>query len=467
MAKTASEPLAVPRAGHQRFIVLALITVILAVSTGDRATLSVAGPGMAKDLGISAVNMGWLFSAFSWSYFIAQVPSGYIVDRTGAKVAMLISLAGWSVAITLVSGVSYVAFPVVALYALRFILGLLEGPVTPASARIIAAWFPSAERGVAGAIFNSAQYLSLAVFTPLMGALFHYLGWEHIFTVMGGLGLILALVWSAAYYAPSRHPRVTREEMAYIEAGGALTDVGGERPKQDEAQLSARVVAKQILTNRMLLGIFLAQYCIASLSTFFISWFPTYLVQERHFSMLQAGFVASLPAIFGCIGGVSTGFFSDWLLRRTGSLTLARKIPITIGLGLSSAIILCNYTDVNTIVVAIMCAAFFGKGFGALGWTVVADTAPKEAIGLTGGLFNAAGSVGGVITPIAIGYIIDGTGSFHGALLYVGLHVIGAVISYWVIVGPIKRFEITGARAARESAGHLSLAKTGADGNQV
>ncbi|WP_312862871.1 MFS transporter [Rhizobium sp. P28RR-XV] len=135
--------------------------------------------------------------------------------------------------------------------------------------------------------------------------------------------------------------------------------------------------------------------------------------------------------------------FSDWLLRKTGSLSLARKIPITIGLGLSFTIILCNYTDVNAIVVAIMCAAFFGKGFGALGWTVVADTAPKEAIGLTGGLFNAAGSIGGVITPVAIGYIIEGTGSFHGALLYVGLHVIGGVISYWMLVGQIKRFEIS------------------------
>jgi ACS family glucarate transporter-like MFS transporter len=443
MKTHASAPLGTPRAGYQRFIVLALITVILAVSTGDRATLSVAGPGIAKDLGINAVNMGWLFSAFSWSYFIAQVPSGYIVDRTGAKSAMLISLAGWSIAITLVSGVGYFSYPVVALYVLRFVLGLLEGPVTPASARIIAAWFPSDERGVAGAIFNSAQYLSLAVFTPLMGALFHYLGWEHIFSVMGVIGLVLALVWWRAYFAPSRHPRVTKEEIAYIKAGGALTDVGGEKSKVDDAQIPTRQIARQILTNRMLLGIFLAQYCIATLSTFFISWFPSYLVQERHFSMLQAGFVASLPAVAGCIGGVSSGFVSDWLLRKSGSLSLARKIPITIGLGLSATIILCNYTDVNAIVVAIMCAAFFGKGFGALGWTVVADTAPKEAIGLTGGLFNAAGSIGGVITPVAIGYIIEGTGSFHGALVYVGLHVIGAVVSYWVLVGRIERFQIS------------------------
>lgn len=89
-----------------------------------------------------------------------------------------------------------------------------------------------------------------------------------------------------------------------------------------------------------------------------------------------------------------------------------------------------------------MSAAFFGKGFGALGWTVVADTAPRDAIGLTGGLFNAAGSVGGILTPIAIGWIVQSTGSFDGALYYVGLHVLAAVAAYWLIVGPIIRVDM-------------------------
>lgn len=446
----------IARNGYHRFIVLALITIVLAFSTGDRATLSVAGPGIAKDLGIDPVNMGWLFSAFSWSYFLSQVPSGYIVDRTGAKIAILLSLAGWSATVFLTSGVGYIAYPVVALYGLRFLLGLFEGPVTPASARIIAAWFPSDERGVAGAIFNSAQYLSLAVFTPLMGALYHYFGWAHIFSVMGGLGLLLALIWSFTYYAPQQHPRVAQSEIDYIKSKGALTDVGA-KSASGAQPINTRVAIGRILGNRMLVGIFISQYCIASLSTFFLSWFPTYLVQARHFSMLQAGFVASLPAICGCLGGISSGFFSDWLLRRSGSLSIARKVPITIGLGLSTSIILCNYIDLNVIVVAIMCAAFFGKGFGALGWTVVADTAPREAIGLTGGLFNAAGSVGGIITPVAIGYILQATGSFNGALLYVALHVAGAVLCYWLVVGKIQRFTLSGRDAAADEKEHAQV----------
>ncbi|MBO9102147.1 MFS transporter [Rhizobium sp. B230/85] len=118
------------------------------------------------------------------------------------------------------------------------------------------------------------------------------------------------------YFAPSQHPRVSQSELDYIKSRGALTDVGAKPAADAPPPLATRQAIKQILTNRMLVGIFLAQYCIASLSTFFISWFPSYLVEARHFSMLHAGFVASLPAIFGCIGGVTTGFFSDWLLRR-------------------------------------------------------------------------------------------------------------------------------------------------------
>lgn len=422
--------------GRLRFVVLALITLVLALSTGDRATLSVAAPGVAKDFGISPIDMGWLFSAFSWSYFLAQIPAGYLVDRIGPRIAIFGALACWSLATFLMSGVGYVAFPVMAIFGLRVVLGLLEAPVAPACGRIIAAWFPADERGLAGAIFNSAQYLSLAVFTPLMAALAHYAGWRHIFTVMGGLGIVLAAVWFVAYFAPDKHPRLSPGELDDIMARGALGSV-----PVVQAAGEPVIGLGAILGNRMLLGVFFAQYCVASLSTFFISWFPTYLVQARHFAMLDAGFVAAIPAVCGCIGGVSAGVFSDWLLRRHGSLTLARKLPITLGLVLSSTIMLCAFAGSNAVVIAIMSAAFFGKGFGALGWTVVADTAPRAAIGLTGGVFNAAGSVGGIITPIAIGIIVQRTGSFDGALLYVGLHVLAAVATYWLIVGPIRRFE--------------------------
>uniref|UniRef100_UPI002602249F MFS transporter n=1 Tax=Pseudomonas sp. TaxID=306 RepID=UPI002602249F len=173
--------------------------------------------------------------------------------------------------------------------------------------------------------------------------------------------------------------------------------------------------------------------------------FPIYLVKERGFDILQAGFVAAIPALCGLVGGVSSGFISDAILKKTGSLSIARKTPITIGLLLSASIILCNYANSATMVVALMSVAFFGKGFGSLGWTIVADTAPKELIGTTGGVFNAFGNTAGIVTPVVIGYILQTTGSFDGALLYVGAHGLLAVASYWLIVGKIQRFELKSA----------------------
>jgi ACS family glucarate transporter-like MFS transporter/ACS family D-galactonate transporter-like MFS transporter len=201
-------------------------------------------------------------------------------------------------------------------------------------------------------------------------------------------------------------------------------------------------VVKQLLTNRMLLGVYLAQYCINVLTYFFLTWFPIYLVQARHMTILQAGFVASLPAICGFTGGVLGGVISDGLIRRGCSLTLARKAPIVGGMLLSSCIIGCNYVDTDWVVVALMSLAFFGKGIGALGWAVVADTSPKEAIGLSGSIFNMFGNVAGIVTPIVIGYLVAQSGSFNGALAFVGINALITVFSYLVIVKDIKRVEL-------------------------
>jgi ACS family glucarate transporter-like MFS transporter/ACS family D-galactonate transporter-like MFS transporter len=159
-------------------------------------------------------------------------------------------------------------------------------------------------------------------------------------------------------------------------------------------------------------------------------------------TILHAGLVASLPAICGFSGGVLGGILSDSLIRRGHSLTVARKVPIVGGMLLSVSIIGCNYVSTDWIVVALMSLAFFGKGIGALGWAVVADTSPKEALGLSGGIFNMFGNVAGIVTPIVIGYLVAQTGSFNGALVFVGANALLTVFSYLVIVKDIKRVEL-------------------------
>ncbi|QGY00855.1 MFS transporter [Methylobacterium mesophilicum SR1.6/6] len=437
-----------------RFGVLALITILLALSSGDRATLAIAGPNMSKSLGIDPIQMGWLFSSFAWAYVLAHLPAGWIVDKIGAKTTILAGVVLWSLMTFLMSGVGLVAYPFLAMLLLRFLLGTFEAPVGPAAGRIIAAWFPSAERGKAGAIFNSAQYVALVIFTPLMGFLDHRFGWEHIFSVMGVVGFVFAVAWAIFYYAPSEHPRISKSELELIQSGGGLIELSSKAQTTSPGHTGPSFSdIGELFRSRMLVGVFISQYCISSITWFFVSWFPSYLVKGRGFSVFDASLVATIPAIAGFVGGVSTGFISDWLLHRTGSLSIARKVPITIGLIMSSLIIGCNYVDSTAVIIFLMSAAFFGKGFGSLGWTIVADTAPKEIVGITGGVFNALGNTAGIVTPLAIGYILSATGSFNGALLYVGLHGLGAVLCYWFIVGPIQRLEIRkGSRLAQAEA---------------
>ncbi len=159
-------------------------------------------------------------------------------------------------------------------------------------------------------------------------------------------------------------------------------------------------------------------------------------------SILNAGFVAALPAICGFVGGVLGGIVSDFLLRHGRSLTMARKTPIVIGMLLSTSMIACNYVQSSTLVVAIMALAFFGKGLGALGWAVVSDTSPKEIAGLSGALFNTFGNTAAITTPIVIGYLVKGTGSFSAALVFVAANALVAVFCYLFVVGTIRRVEL-------------------------
>jgi ACS family glucarate transporter-like MFS transporter len=424
-------------------MILAMLFVITTINYADRATISIAAPGIKKDLGLDAVQMGFVFSAFAWSYVLAQLPGGWLLDRFGSKITYFFSIFLWSVFTMLTGATGFLAggAAVSMLFTLRLLVGAAEAPSFPGNSRIASAWFPTNERGLAAAIFNSAQYFATVLFAPIMGWLVHTYGWHSVFYVMGGLGIVMAFVWLKTIYAPKDHPSVSQSELKYIQEGGALVDLDG--AKKAPAQVNTFAAIKELLSNRMLLGVYIGQYCITTLTYFFLTWFPVYLVQERHMTILKAGFVASLPAIAGFLGGVFGGWLSDRLAKSGYSLSVSRKLPIVIGMLLSMSMIACNYIETDMLVVAVMSLAFFGKGVGALGWAVVSDTSPKEAGGLSGALFNTFGNTAGITTPIVIGFIVQGTGSFAGALVYVGANAAMAIACYLFIVGDIKRVSLS------------------------
>jgi ACS family glucarate transporter-like MFS transporter len=425
-----------------RWMIVGVLFVITTINYADRATFSIAGQSASKELGLDPIAMGYIMSAFAWAYVLGQIPGGALLDRFGSKKIYTAALVLWS-GFTLLQGFAGIwsgLAAALALFVMRFLVGLAEAPSFPANARIVAAWFPGPERGTASAIFNSAQYFSLVAFAPLMGWLAHSFGWRSVFFVMGGVGIVAAFFFVKLIHSPVDHPAINKAEFDYISAGGGLVRMEEKNTANGASFKWANV--KQVLTSRMLLGVYLGQYCINVLTYFFVTWFPIYLVKERGLSILQAGFTAALPALCGFAGGILGGIISDALLKKTGSLNIARKTPLLLGMVLATSIILCNFVEQEWLVIVIMAAAFFGKGVASLGWAVVADTSPKEMAGVTGGIFNTFGNVAGIVTPIVIGYIVAGTGSFDGALIFVGAHCIIAIAAYFLVVGNIQRLEL-------------------------
>jgi ACS family glucarate transporter-like MFS transporter len=433
-----------------RWTILAMLFAITTINYADRATISIAAPEIRRELGLDAIQMGFVFSAFAWSYVLAQLPGGWLLDRFGSKITYFFSIFLWSLFTFFTGAVGFFtgAAAVAMLFTLRLMVGAAEAPSFPGNSRIASAWFPTHERGRAAAIFNSAQYFATVLFAPIMGWLVHSHGWPSVFYVMGVLGILMAFVWLKTIHSPRQHPGISAGELQYLQDGGALVDLDGDARNAKATQVNTFACIRELLGNRMLLGVYIGQYCITTLTYFFLTWFPVYLVQERGMTILKAGFVASLPAIAGFLGGIVGGWLSDRLSKAGRSLSVARKMPIVLGMLLSTSMIACNYIETDMLVVAIMSLAFFGKGIGALGWAVVSDTSPKEAGGLSGALFNTFGNTAGITTPIVIGYIVQTTGSFAGALVFVGANAAMAIVCYLFVVGDIRRVTLVKSLAA-------------------
>jgi len=402
---------------YMRFQVLALISIGTMINYLDRAVLGIAAPNMASELHISPVAMGIVFSAFSWSYAAAQIPAGWVLDRWGTRITYFLAISSWSI---FTIGQSFVR-GVYSLITCLCGLGICEAPCFPTNAQVVSKWFPEGERARATALYTVGEYFGPAFLGPVLFWISGTFGWRSLFITVGCAGILFAIAWWAKYQDPTE---IRDERKSYAISKGQWR------------------YGLQLLKKRQLLGAGIGQFASNSTMVFFLTWFPTYLTRERHMEWMHAGISALLPFIAAGCGILVAGWFSDTILRRTGSANLARKLPIMVGLFGASTIIFANYLRSEPEVIGILSFAFFCQGMTGLCWALVSDIAPEGLSGMTGGIFNLAANLGGIITPIAVGTIIECTGSFVYALVYVGgIALIGA-FSYLFILGDVKRISV-------------------------
>jgi len=412
-----------------RFMILALISGGTMINYLDRSVMGIAAPSISGDLGLDAAMMGLVFSAFSWTYAASQIPGGILLDRLGTKFTYWLALTLWSI----FTGLQGLANGLFSLLGLRLLVGAAEAPCFPTNSRVVATWFPQQERARATGIYTFAEYVGLAFLSPLLYWVLHAYGWRVLLFAVGLLGVAYGLVWWKKFHEPHESKTANRAELDYIAAGGGVVDGGQRATRFAWSQIPA------LLKHRNMLGICLGQFACNSTNVFFLTWFPTYLVTERHMPWLKVGLIAVLPFIAASVGTLFGGWLSDRLLRKGYSLNVARKLPVIAGLLTASVIVAANYVQSDALVVAILCVAYFAQGMSALAWMIVSDIAPKGLLGLSGGLFNLFANAAGIVTPLAIGIIVSTTGSFVWALAFVSAVTVMGALCYLFLVKDIQR----------------------------
>ncbi len=417
---------------RMRYGMLALVFVNVVINYLDRTNLSVAASALSKDLALSPVQLGLIFSAFGWTYALLQIPGGLIADRFGPRILYAFCLITWSIA-TLCQGF---ARGFSSLFALRLATGTFEAPSYPINNRIVTSWFPDHERASAIALYVSGQFIGLAFLTPVLVTIQVYAGWKGLFITTGVVGMVWGVIWYLFYRDPLEHARVNTAELDYIEAGGGQFRAKEQYP--DQPSIWQWVNIRQVISSRTLWGVYIGQFAVNATLWFFLTWFPTYLVKYRGMDFIKSGYLASVPFLAACAGLLLSGFISDRLVQRGVSIGVARKTPIIFGLLLSVSIIGANYTNDTTLIIFFLALAFFGSGMALISWVFVSILSPKNLIGLTGGVFNFMGNLASIVVPIVIGYLAK-DGHFEPALVFIGtLGLIGAC-SYIFLVGKIER----------------------------
>ncbi|WP_214228347.1 MFS transporter [Pedobacter sp. B4-66] len=418
-----------------RYQILFLIFVNVVINYMDRSNLAVAASEISKEFKFSSVQMGLIFSAFSWTYLLFQIPGGILVNRFSPRILYTFSLITWSLA-TIVQGF---AKGFVTLFGLRMATGAFEAPAFPINNRVVSNWFPDNERASAIAVYTSGQFLGLAFLMPVLSKIQFHVGWKGLFVVTGLIGVLWGIVWYIFYRDPLKHPKANEAELKLIESGGGLMD-GKSIADADSKKKFKWADLNEVLSHRKLWGIYIGQFAVNSTLWFFLTWFPKYLVDYRGLDFIKSGYWASIPYLAAFAGVLCSGFLSDYLIKKGVSAAKARKRPIIIGLLVSVFILGANFVDTPGLIIFFMSLSFFGVGFASITWIFVSSLAPKHLINITGGVFNFIGQLSGIVVPIAIGFLASG-GNFAPALIFIAILGLMGACSYIFLVGNVERIK--------------------------
>ncbi|AWN43237.1 MFS transporter [Methylobacterium durans] len=393
--------------------VLFIICLMYLVTYIDRVNIGTAAPAMQKELGLTNTELGLAFSAFAYPYAFFQIAGGWLGDRLGPRLTLLICGAIWSAATVMIGFVE----GAMSLVAARFLLGIGEGSAFPTATRALSNWMAADRRGFAQGITHAFARFGNAVTPPIIAFLIVALSWRDSFIIIGLISFAwVALWWFYFRDDPRDHKHITQAELDVLPA----RRIASER----------KAVPWRRLLRRMM-PVTLTDFCYGWTLWLFLNWIPSYFLHQYNLDIKKSAIFASGVFFAGVVGDTVGGIVSDRILRRTGSVSKARVSVIVVGfLGAFLFMLPVLFvTDLVTIALCLSGAFFFAELIVAPIWAVPMDIAPQHA-GTASGFMNFGFGLAGMISPVVFGAIIDATGRWDLPFVAsLGLLLLGAVLA--------------------------------------
>ncbi len=423
-----------PRMRRMQWIAIGLVTAAIALNYIDRSTLAVGNLKIREEFGINATAIGALQSAWSLTYALCQVPIGYFLDRLGPRYLVGVALVLWSVA----QAAGGFAISYVQLLWARVALGAAECPAFPAAVRVTSDWFDVKDRGKPTGFYNSGGSIGPFIAPPLLTGLMLAFGWRVMFITMGIVGVLGAVVWFLVYRDPAKL-ELAPQDAAYLAQNRA-----------GEGKVEARNWGR-LFQFQSMWGLMLGAFCTGYAVWMYQTWLPAYLEMQQHISIAKTGFLASIPLFCSILGAWSGGWFTDRLTRGGMELVASRRLPSIIGLLLSGLFTVIATTASNpTEAIVFISLAMFFLSLGIAGkWTLITAVAPQSYCTSVASIQNFGGYIGGTVSPLVTGFVVDMTGSFVIALaIGAAITVLGAAILQFLVRAPISATDLDGSAIA-------------------
>jgi len=408
--------------GKIRWQILTLIFFATTINYIDRQVIGILKPFIADDLGWDEADYGYIVTAFQIAYAIGLLTTGHLLDKFGTRIGYTWSIIVWSIA-----GMAHAAASSVTGFAFfRFALGIGESANFPAAVKSIAEWFPKKERAFAAGLFNSGSTVG-AILAPIMVSVITVkFGWQWAFIVTGALGFIWLIFWLTYYQIPTKHPKVSIEEIEYI--------------NQDEEEKNEKPIRWiDLFKHKQTIAICSTRFISDWVWWFFLFWIPDFLSKTHNINIKEVVLPLIVIYAVSSIGGIGGGWISSNFIKHGKSVDYARKVTILMSALIVLPVMFVSQVANLWVAVALIALAAAGhQSWASNIFTIVSDIYPKNAVGSMMGLSGFMGAIGGALSASFVGVLLESTGSYF----FIFVLASSVYLLNWIIIKiSIKKIE--------------------------